>query len=139
MEQIHKILKGILTIVENSDIEYYASGGTLLGAVRHQDIIPWDDDIDLDIEKTPENIRKIEDLEGELKNKGYILLKTFFGYKIYPVDGKKIRYNPWFKHINDTKRLYPKLNQFYISISVNFFDLVLKFLSKLRFSSVISV
>ena len=51
LEQHQQILYEILYMVDDfcksHDIPYFLVGGTLLGAVRHQGIIPWDDDVDI--------------------------------------------------------------------------------------------
>lgn len=41
------ILKSVLSVINNHQLQYIAVGGTALGAFRHQGFIPWDDDIDI--------------------------------------------------------------------------------------------
>lgn len=42
-----EILKEFIAICEKLNLQYFAIGGTAIGAVRHQGYIPWDDDIDV--------------------------------------------------------------------------------------------
>ena len=41
------LLEQFTRICDRHGLKYYAGGGTMLGAVRHQGFIPWDDDIDM--------------------------------------------------------------------------------------------
>lgn len=50
-------LKLIIQFFDDNNIEYVAYGGTLLGVIRNNGLIPWDDDIDLFIcEKDEEKL-----------------------------------------------------------------------------------
>lgn len=42
-----KIFNYFLDVCEEHDITYFIYGGSLLGTIRHQGFIPWDDDIDV--------------------------------------------------------------------------------------------
>ncbi len=42
-----EILKAFDTVCRNHDAEYFLTGGSALGAIRHHGFIPWDDDIDV--------------------------------------------------------------------------------------------
>lgn len=41
------LLCEFMRVCKKHDIKWYADAGTILGAVRHQGMIPWDDDIDV--------------------------------------------------------------------------------------------
>ena len=51
IEMLHEvdlaIVKEVVGLCDKHNIKYYMLGGTMLGAIRHNGFIPWDDDIDL--------------------------------------------------------------------------------------------
>ena len=46
-QHILQILLKIDEVCKKYDVKYYCWAGTMLGAVRHQGFIPWDDDMDI--------------------------------------------------------------------------------------------
>lgn len=42
-----KLLDAFVEVCKKNGLKYYLAGGSVLGAVRHQGFIPWDDDIDV--------------------------------------------------------------------------------------------
>eukprot|EP00126_Sphaerothecum_destruens_P003509 Sdes_comp17259_c0_seq1m6452 len=49
MKSLEKLLLDFSTTLEANNITYWIDFGTLLGAVRHKAIIPWDNDLDVGI------------------------------------------------------------------------------------------
>ena len=51
MDLLHQvdldIAKAVVDLCDRHGLTYYMLGGTMLGAIRHQGFIPWDDDMDL--------------------------------------------------------------------------------------------
>ncbi len=82
--QIHlfSMMKEIDALLRANGIEYSLTGGSLLGAIRHQGFIPWDDDIDIMIDR--ENFNKLRRLLSEEKPElKYVMKHDIWVDRIY--------------------------------------------------------
>ena len=46
-EKLIQTYKAFVDFCITNNFDFCAAGGTMIGAVRHKGIIPWDDDIDI--------------------------------------------------------------------------------------------
>lgn len=73
LTQIHRILYKLLSEIDRvcmeNDIQYFLVFGGLLGYLRHGEIIPWDDDVD--IAMTRENFEKFKRIANEKLSDGF--------------------------------------------------------------------
>lgn len=66
------ILKYIKSVCEQNGLRYYLAYGTLIGAIRHQGFIPWDDDVDIMMPR--EDYNRFVRITNENPDKTYKLM-----------------------------------------------------------------
>ncbi len=72
-ETFYEGMKNVDKVLKDNNIDYFVVAGSLLGVLRHGEIIPWDDDIDIGIFE--KDIEKYNNLHF-----------NSFGYKTKPID-----------------------------------------------------
>ena len=85
-----KILDYYVNFCEKNNLKYYLAYGTLLGAIRHNGFIPWDDDID--VHMPPQDYQKFINLFKKDNNNDYFL-QTIDTEKYFHATFTKIRKN----------------------------------------------
>ena len=82
-EIIFSMLLKLAEYCDKKGLRYYLCAGTLLGAVRHRDFIPWDDDVDIFMPR-PDYMRLHSLLKEEYIETYYQLRSNIMGNSVIP-------------------------------------------------------
>jgi hypothetical protein len=104
---LYQMMKDTHELFDAAGITYWVDWGTALGALRHKGLIPWDDDLDVNI--LQKDAKRLEELAPILNQLGYQLYPVSFGYRISPIIAPK--QSPSSFHSNDLSH-YPSLDIF---------------------------
>lgn len=98
------ILKFVANVCDKNGINYFLIAGTLLGAIRHDGFIPWDDDIDIALKR--EDYLKLRDILLNMDDDQFEIIDNSnnpsYFYPFYKViDKRTLIEEPDFKHIDN--------------------------------------
>lgn len=84
------MLKDFHNFCEQNNIKYSLCGGTLLGSIRHNGFIPWDDDIDVMLDR--KNYEKLLNLANNLN--GYELKRILWIHRLQKISQNSSSFTP---------------------------------------------
>lgn len=68
-KMLYKLAFDIHELFGKHQIMYWCDGGTLLGCLRENGLIPWDDDLDFGL--LPKDFKKVKEIQNEITQLGY--------------------------------------------------------------------
>ncbi|MFV9874651.1 MAG: LicD family protein [Rickettsia conorii subsp. raoultii] len=126
---LYQLMKDTHELLGKNNINYWIDGGTLLGAVRHQGIIPFDDDLDIGI--MHEDEIRLQQILPQFEQLGY----TVSYERAYNIC-KKACLDIFIFHKKQNKFIYTNLAAQNKYPKSSFYDNELYPLKKYKFSSI---